>query len=280
MTSDIRTFEFKQLPIEIEVKDLKFVKELPKLLGAPHKAMFYQIIWISEGEANFQVDFREITIKQNELLMISAGQVCLFDVKFQYSGKMILFTDSFFTVTELDSNFLHTSEILNPVNLNKAVSLCPQLMGNIVSLLEEELMQPIDDFQTGIAQNFLRIILLEAERQLTKSHPPVVDNLGRRFFNAVETHFKENRNTEYYVNLLGVNEKLLSKEVKSHTGKTPKVYIDSRIILEAKRLLSYSNLSAKEIGYELGFDEATNFNKYFRKHTTLTPVQFRDSIKK
>jgi AraC-like DNA-binding protein len=280
MTTDIRTFEFKQLPIEIEVKDLKFVKELPKLLGSPHKAMFYQIIWVSQGEARFSVDFQKIVIKKNELLMISAGQVCQFDIESQYSGNMILFTDSFFTVTELDSNFLYTSEILNPVNLNKTISICPELIENIISLLDKELNLPTDDFQTGIAQNFLRVILLEAERQLVKSHLPVVDNLGRKFFNAVEKEFKENRNTEYYVQLLGVNEKLLSKEVKAFTGKTPKVYIDSRIILEAKRLLSYSNLSAKEIGYELGFDEATNFNKYFRKHTSLTPVQFRDSIRK
>ncbi|MCD8186501.1 MAG: helix-turn-helix domain-containing protein [Rikenellaceae bacterium] len=80
--------------------------------------------------------------------------------------------------------------------------------------------------------------------------------------------------------MLGVNEKTLSKEVKALTGKTPKVYIDSRIILEAKRLLSYSNLSAKMIGFELGFDEPTNFTKYFRKHTGTTPARFRDSAKK
>ncbi len=90
---------------------------------------------------------------------------------------------------------------------------------------------------------------------------------------------EKNKNTTYYVNLLGINEKILSKEVKALTGKTPKVYIDSRTILEAKRLLSYSSLSIKEIGYNLGFDEPTNFNKFFRKHTAQTPAQFRNSTK-
>jgi len=278
--SDIRTFDFKALPIEIEVKDLKFVKEIPKVIGRPHKTTFYQIIWLTEGQATFRIDFRDIFVKSNEMLMISAGQVCQFDTKSDYSGKLILFTNSFFAVTEFDSNFLHTSEILNPVSFNKTVSINPQLAENLLVLLDEELKRPVDDFQSGIAHNFLRIILLEAERQLTTSYIPVVYTIGRKFYNAVEQHFRESRNADFYVNLLGINEKTLSKEIKALTGNTPKMYIDSRTILEAKRLLSYSSLSAKEIAYELGFEEPTNFNKFFRKHTDMTPVQFRESIKK
>ncbi|MDR2920870.1 MAG: helix-turn-helix transcriptional regulator [Tannerella sp.] len=277
MNANIRTFEFNPLPIEIEVKDLRFAKELPKLLGQPHKATFYQFIWLTGGKATFRIDFRDIPIQSNEILIISAGQVCQFDTKSDYSGKIILFTEAFFTMTELDSNFLHTSEILNPVSLNKTVPICPQLAGNLTTLLDEELKHPVDKFQAGIAQSFLRVLLLETERQLAANYSPLTNNIGRLFYNAVEEHFKENRNTDFYVNLLGINEKALSKEVKALSGKTPKIYIDLRTILEAKRLLSYSSLSIKEVGYELGFDEPTNFNKYFRKHTGVTPVQFRDS---
>jgi AraC-like DNA-binding protein len=280
MDTYIKTFNFKTLPLEIEVKDLKFVKNFPKLLGQPHRTTFYQLIWFAEGNATFRIDFRDVPVKANEILLLSAGQVCEFDTTSDYSGKMILFTGTFFTMTELDANFLHTSEILNPVSLNKTAPVCPQLAWNLIALLYEELKKPADVFQSAIAQNFLRVILLEAERQLASSYSHVVNNAGRKFFDTVEQHFRENRNTDWYVNYLGVNEKTLSKEVKALTGKTPKVYIDSRTILEAKRLLSYSNLSVKEIGYELGFDEPTNFNKYFRKHTNLTPTQFRESAKK
>lgn len=277
METNIKTFNFKTLSIEIEVKDLMFIKALPKLLGQPHKASFYQFVWITEGEAIFRIDFRDITVKANEALIISAGQVCQFDTVSDYKGKMILFTGSFFTVTELDSNFLHTSEILNPVNLNTTTPICPILASNIIALLHEELKKPVDDFQIGIAQSLLRVILLEAERKLKTTFTPSLNNIGREFYNAVEKHYKENRNTEFYVQLLCVNEKKLSKEVKAISDKTPKVYIDSRIILEAQRMLSYSDLSVKEIGFQLGFDEPTNFAKYFRKHTGMTPVQFRQS---
>ena len=277
---NFKIFDFKSLPIEIEVKNLSFVKELPKVVGRPHKAKFYQIVWISEGKAIFRIDFREIPVQSNEILVISSGQVCEFDTKSDYSGKIILFTGSFFAVTEFDSNFLYTSEILNHTSFNKPVSICPQLVGNLFALLDEELQHPMDDFQPQIAQNFLRIILLEAERQHTTLFSPATHNVGRKFYNKVEQHFKENKNVDFYLNLLGINGKTLSKEMKSLTGNTPKTYIDARTILEAKRLLAYSELSVKEIGYELGFDEPTNFNKFFRRHTAITPVKFRESAKR
>jgi len=60
-------------------------------------------------------------------------------------------------------------------------------------------------------------------------------------------------------------------------GKTPKQLIDERILLEAKRLLVHSNDPGKIIGLSLGFDEPTNFNKFFKKHTGKTPSEFRAS---
>jgi AraC-like DNA-binding protein len=47
-------------------------------------------------------------------------------------------------------------------------------------------------------------------------------------------------------------------------------------MLEAKRLLAHTHKSVKEIGFSLGFQEPTNFTKYFRKHTGLSPVEFRN----
>nr|WP_319397447.1 helix-turn-helix transcriptional regulator [uncultured Carboxylicivirga sp.] len=275
MTDGIQIFNFKKLPIEIEVKDLKFVKELPELLGRPHKATFFQIVWLTTGEAVFNIDFKEITIKENELLIITPGQVCAFDVHSDYTGKLILFTNSFFSISEMDANFMYTSEIFNPVRRNKVISLCPILISDLTDLLENELKQGDKNYQLEIAQSYLRIILFESERQFSKTTNIPVNNVARLFYNAVEHHYKENKNTEFYVDLLNVNEKVLSREVKAIIGKTPKVYIDSRTILEAKRLLIYSNFSIKEVGYDLGFEEPSYFNKYFKKHTKLTPVEFR-----
>jgi AraC-like DNA-binding protein len=65
---------------------------------------------------------------------------------------------------------------------------------------------------------------------------------------------------------------------KTVVHQTAKAFIDSFVILEAKRLLVATTLSVKEISYECGFDEPTNFLKYFKKHTNLTPTQFRKTL--
>jgi len=68
----------------------------------------------------------------------------------------------------------------------------------------------------------------------------------------------------------------LNKATSQILDKTPKQLIDERILLEAKRLLVHSNSTIKEIAFILGYEEPTNFIKYFRKHTQNTPSDFRE----
>jgi AraC-like DNA-binding protein len=76
---------------------------------------------------------------------------------------------------------------------------------------------------------------------------------------------------------MNVSEKRLTNATTKTIGKSPKTIIDERVMLEAKRLLIHTNLSMKEIGYDLGFEDPTYFIKYFRKHTNKTPIEFRES---
>ncbi|MCD8165039.1 MAG: AraC family transcriptional regulator [Bacteroides sp.] len=254
-------------------------EKTPYLFRGPARADFYQIIWLTQGTATFTVDFREIEIKAGEIFIISANQVYGFNVISSYEGKMILFTSSFFTQTELDARILHTSELLNPVNLNRIVRLNETFPESIARILKSEVKQPTDFFQPYIAQNLLSALLLMCERVLTQDTSPLFHRkdltIGRIFSDEVEKYFKTEHLVLFYQDKMAIGEKLLSQEVKKMTGQTPKNYIDNRIILEAKRLLTYSSMSVKEISLELGFDEPTNFNKFFRKNVGITPVTFR-----
>jgi AraC-like DNA-binding protein len=61
-------------------------------------------------------------------------------------------------------------------------------------------------------------------------------------------------------------------------NKTPSQMIQERIILEAQRLLVHSELNVNQIGYRLGFDDPSYFLKYFKKHTKMSPSDFRKAI--
>jgi AraC-like DNA-binding protein len=78
--------------------------------------------------------------------------------------------------------------------------------------------------------------------------------------------------------MMSVSEKKLNKATNQVLGKSPKEIIDERVVLEAKRLLVHTSKSIKEVGFELGFDEPTNFIKYFKKHVGRTPIEFKGSF--
>ncbi len=276
----IKTFDFNDLQLEIEIKDLSFVIEAQKVLGKPHRTSFYQLIWLTSGQMTFIIDFKPTTIHKNEMLLITCGQVCQFDITSKYKGYAILFTPSFLSESELDTNFIYTSEIFNPINLNKSFNLPHQVLQSLITLLKNEINLPPDQHQHKIARSYMRAILLQMERHYIQPINNTFNPKVREFINAVEKNYKNNRQTSFYAKLLNVREKALNSKLDSVLGKSAKEYIDSRIILEAKRYLSYSNLSVKEIGFNLGFDEPTNFNKYFRKHTNTTPLKFREQHSK
>ena len=274
----IKTYNFKQLPLEIEIKDLSFIKRSPQLLGKPHQTSFYQLIWLTNGSMTLKVDFREITIHKHHLLLLSCGQVCQFDISSDYTGYLILFTPLFFAESETDTYFLYTSEILNPLSPNQAIPVDKTAMDPLIASLKKELDNTQDSFQSYIARNYLRIILFTMERQCLSHYKLQAGQNIRSFINAVELHYQEQRTVAFYARLLHTSEKSLTALTQQTIAKTPKQYIDSRIILEAKRHLAYSEKSVKEIGFILGFDEPTNFNKYFKKHTNHTPLQFKASL--
>jgi len=98
------------------------------------------------------------------------------------------------------------------------------------------------------------------------------------FKHVVDNNFREQKQVGNYARQLRVAEKRLNQATSKILGKSPKELINDRVILEAKRLLAHTNESVKEIGFALGFDEPTNFIKYFRKHSKSTPVDFRDEF--
>ena len=100
-------------------------------------------------------------------------------------------------------------------------------------------------------------------------------DLIREFNLLVERHFKEFHKVKDYANLLHKSPKTLSNLFSKHINKSPLNIINERIMLEAKRLLLYSDLSNDEISSELGYKEASHFSKFFKKHSGVSPKLFK-----
>jgi AraC family transcriptional activator of pobA len=99
------------------------------------------------------------------------------------------------------------------------------------------------------------------------------------FQRLLRQHFTEWKQPAQYAAALAVTPSHLNDTVKALSGRAVSQHLQARTILEAKRLLYYSDQSVKQIGYALGYDEPVYFGKLFKKVTGLTPQEFRRTIR-
>ncbi len=99
--------------------------------------------------------------------------------------------------------------------------------------------------------------------------------LVKLFKNQIDSYFLEHKNVAFYAQKLNITPNHLTETIKQQTGKTPKKMISDKIVLEAKKLLLYSEMDIAEISHYLDFSEPSHFGKFFKKETNFTPNEFR-----
>jgi AraC family transcriptional regulator, transcriptional activator of pobA len=288
MKTEIAKYKFRDgLPQEFEMFNISdLYRKHKKLHTVPHRPDFYQIIWIQTGEAVYEVDFNHIELSKNSLLFVPKNGVNLFDKNAFYEGRVIAFTDNFFCKEQEDMNFLYNTILFHDLyeisHINTESS--NQIFNKLFELMENEYNCSNDKFHYDILRNYLHLFLLQSEREKRKQgfkevNPGSDLDYLLLFKEVLEKRFKKFKSVDKYAVELSVSVNRLNKASLQTIGKSPKQLIDERILLEAKRLLTHSTLSIKEIAFELGFREPTNFIKYFRKHNHITPVEFRENFK-
>ena len=88
-------------------------------------------------------------------------------------------------------------------------------------------------------------------------------------------HYRTERNVEFYAEKMNLTPKHLSRVVRSFSGKSVHQWIDEFVVLEIKNLLKYSDLSIKQISYDLNFANPSFMGQYFKRVTGQTPGEYR-----
>jgi AraC-like DNA-binding protein len=285
MKEIIEKYQFKDgLNLEFEILDLESILKTKKgMMTVPHRAQFYHILWIEKGKGTHFIDFNPINLEDNTIIFVPHNSVNMYDKEGSYQGKSIIFTDSFFCKNKHDIQFLRSSMLFSDLYNVANIKVNPQIsdLKIFLNTIETEYQKEPDDAQYHILHNLLHIFLLQAEREMRKQgyeelKPSANLDYLVLFKDLLEQNYKTDKSVNKYASELSISEKQLHKATTALLDKTPKQIIDERVLLEAKRLLVHSNQSIKEIAYELGYDEPTNFIKYFRKHTESTPSEFRE----
>lgn len=286
MTEAIKSYVFRpDLPLEIELTTIgRTLASFRALVTEPSRAAFYHVIWVQRGEATHTVDFQPVRLRPGSMLFVSRQRVHTFDTSADYEGQVLLFTDAFFNQSEADRQFLRSTILYHDLLDIPVLELACSAVGfaRLFEQMATEMAQLADAVHAPILQNLLHTLLLLADRERRQQGFRHLDRgpdleYTVLFRDLLEANFTTLRAVRGYAARLHISEKRLAQATGKTVGKLPKQLIDERVTLEAKRLLVHTRASIKEVGFALGFDEPTNFIKYFRRQADVTPIEFRES---
>ncbi len=246
----------------------------------PHRTNFYRIIWFQEGNPTHFVDFEKIDIQSPSLLFINKDRIHKFDKDINHDGKVLIFTDDFIFRTEQDQTFIQNSHIFNSLEQPFLLNVVDEKLEILFNAIETELENKYQPFKKETLYHLLNSILYTAERFAnskfqTSQYLSANASLVNSFLKMLEQHYKQRFTIEKYAELLNITTSKLNIIIQNAKGKTGKQVVTERILLEAKRLLVHSEMTVKEIGFYLGFDEPTNFVKFFQTNAKQTPTSFQ-----
>ncbi len=247
-----------------------------------HRVEFYIILFIEEGSTKHTIDFLDYPCKKGTLLTIRKDQIHRFHPSQSIKGKLLLFTDEFLVSyleqTENQKSILIFNELISNPNIQLSDSEFT-LINEIINRMKDEYFNQKDEFALSIIRSELHILISHLFRIKSKNkHINTERKYLKEFVNLqelIEQHAFETTKVKEYAHMMGRSEKTLNTITKNIIHKTAKEFIDQICIKQIKRLLINTNYSIKEIAIHAGFEETSNFYKYFKRHTKLTPEKFR-----
>lgn len=249
---------------------VKIPKDILEKLLKPHKLAHYCFVFLDRGTETYRVDLQDITISDSQMIFGLPNQIFLNPPKNNHSlNYKAAFDENILALLPNSFPFL-----LNPLNTNTITFTADakERVKSVFSNLFQLLHATRKPKNTEIILAYLNTLLTEFNsayfEQSNKdsiSNPKLLKYIAFKL--AVETHLTEQNDVHSIAEQLAMTTSSLYGVVKEFSGVSPKEWMTNRLMLEAQRKLQYSELSVKELAYELGFNDPGYFSRAFKKST-------------
>src|SRR5574344_2082570 len=241
----------------------------------------YKFIWVRSGTVSVEVDHVKMILRQNEIMPLTPlHHLDLDEVDGEY--LTVLFNSNFYCIFGHDdevscNGFLfHGSSHLMVLKLTSEES--QTLCATIDEFVAE--MQAHDKLQEEMLRILLKRFIITSTRIARKHYSLTEDcekafDIVRKFYVLVDNHYKNKKRVQDYADMLFLSPKTLSNLFAEYELPSPLRIIHERVMAEAKRLLLYTDKSAKEISEILGFEDLATFSRFFKKMSGKSISDFR-----
>ncbi len=247
---------------------------------------FYTLICVTEGEVTQLVDFQPVTCSAGSIVVLRPGQVHSFGSNEGWDGWMVLFRAEF-----LPSETQTTADLLPALGLDRLPDHLSLSLADFHAVSEVITRMRLDAASDAVPKDIhallryqlcallLRLSILQDRHVGTAAGRSQGVQRFAKFRKLVEQNYSGWHQVSAYAAALACTEKSLTRAALEATGQSAKSVITRRIALEAKRLLVHTDKPIYLIAEALGFEEATNFAKFFKRETDFTPIGFRQHYK-
>lgn len=267
--------EAKSLALSFNVQRIETFIDKTGTYHHPHRhPNLYQFVWTNRGTGTHNIDLQSYQMRPNSLFALSPGIVHDCKSELDLGGYILHFSPSFL----LSEDSMRGDFLLGDNYYEVAEATAEE--GHEIDLLFEKILAEALAKRKGYLQvirALIHILLIYKHRMRVKTKSDWHDSntLRRQFDQLVDRHYLQERQVQYYATQLHISVSHLNNTIKTSTGISASEHIRQRIILEAKRQLSFSKASTSEIAFQLGFDDPNYFWKYFKRYTGFTPGQFK-----
>jgi AraC-like DNA-binding protein len=262
----------------IPIADLRR-RAAPESFRSPTRLGFFLLFAVTRGRTRHGVDFTSVSLEAGSWLLLRPGQMQRFDLDADWDGLLIAFRPEL--LPPIDAAALALSSRLE--DLSGRFDLSPPehaaCLATARQMRRDASMAASIDDRNALMLHQISTLLVRL--RMVRSRVGVEGENARqsarvtKFRRLLDGQFLEHREVAWYARALSCSPKTLSRAALAVTGRSAKALISDRVALEAKRLLIHTRQPIQAIAEALGFDEPTNFVKFFRREVGPTPTAFR-----
>ena len=263
------------------------------MFGHPFRINCYMAVFCSSGSISCMLNMNEYTLSKGMLMVITPGNI----VRITSPDLEQALSNASFTFVAVSVDYISNSGLDFNSLFSEAMALlqnpCIKIKDSELRLLSDyiDLIYKITDSTAKYVRESVSAIMSSVFYQfasyfddyLRDEHTRTVaapdNSRHRRMFEAFMKLVKDNHNNErmvgFYADKLCVTPKYLSKIVREVSGRSAPEWIDGFVIMSAKSMLRFSDMTIKEISIELNFPNQSFFSKFFKSQTGLTPNEYR-----
>lgn len=247
-----------------------------RIIDKPHKHDFFIVILFEKGEGTHVIDFVEYQINSHQVHLVFPNQVHEWAIGKKTVAYQLMISrewyESFLPTLRFSSSYYQQHPVFD---VSKEIY---NLLLHEFQAIKKELKEKPIFWELIQKRSEIMGLLISksAERAFNASEDFHENPIVSKFLNLIDEYYKTERSVAFYASKLHISANYLNIVCKKNTHIPASALIQNRILLEAKRLLKVSEMSVKDIVYELGFYDHASFSKFFKTQTGMTPSQFKE----